>query len=348
MPDSRFNLGPPGKGTGLRRRPKAAEAAPLPEASAPEAKAKAGSPAAPVASFETLFGQRFQASKLSESDTLARLAGQAIGRLPGLDPKGPLAAQVASGRLNSEGIRMLQAALNAAGANLGEDGQYGPKTHAALSKALKSAPAARPGRSPKPKAKPAESLRGAEVAPEAVAKPKPTPRQPRSGGEPVAKPIGTKPRPSVEAGDQGGSLQGLGGSLEGRSLRRTSGRATTFANGHIPYKGWIDVHNKQNRGIGAWGDKCAPTEYFCALPDPLGLGIQSAKWWHNKKILVTNPENGKQVVVRIQDKGPHGKTGAAIDLSPIAMEAIGGALGGSLGKVNFQFADQNAPVGPVR
>ena len=172
------------------------------------------------------------------------------------------------------------------------------------------------------------------------------------GAAPVAPgpaPVAPRPAPAADAwvrttAPAGGPMQGAGTIKEGQTIPRWAGRATTFWNGHLAYKGQYDKCNRQNGGLGAWGDKCAPTDYFCALPVGLKGG---GKWWHNQKILVTNPATGRQVVVRVQDKGPAPRTGAAIDLSPVAMEALGGKFNGSLGHVKFEFAPADAPVGPV-
>lgn len=268
-----------------------------------------------VPAFGEAFGQRYQSSREQERGQLMGLAAEALRRLPALDPQGVLAAQLAGGQLDAQGISALQRGLRAHGATIQADGVYGPRTHAALTQALQGA-LVPPQRPPSP-----------PPAPEATLKP-------RRRQEPRA----------AEAPAQG---LGLGTSKEGHTLKRSQGRATSFANGHISYKGWADANNRQNRGLGAWGDRCAPTDYFCALPDPLRLGTEAAKWWHNQKILVSNPDNGQQVVVRVQDKGPHGKTGAAIDLSPVAMEALGVSVGGSLSQVRFEFAREDAPIGPV-
>lgn len=138
-----------------------------------------------------------------------------------------------------------------------------------------------------------------------------------------------------------GGMTGLGPTKDGLTIPRGQGRATAFWNGHIAYKGQYDWHNRQNGGIGAWGDRNAPTEYFVALP----VGQRK---WHNQKILITNPATGQQVVARVQDKGPGRGTGAAIDLSPVTMEALGGDFRGILKHVTFEFAPEDAPVGPVR
>jgi rare lipoprotein A len=45
------------------------------------------------------------------------------------------------------------------------------------------------------------------------------------------------------------------------------------------------------------------------------------------KVKVTNPRNGKTVVVRINDRGPY-ISGRCLDLSKAAMQAIGGTSAG--------------------
>ena len=52
------------------------------------------------------------------------------------------------------------------------------------------------------------------------------------------------------------------------------------------------------------------------------------------KVKVTNPANGKSVVVRINDRGPY-IAGRCLDLSTAAMSAIGGISAGHI-KVNYQ------------
>ena len=68
-------------------------------------------------------------------------------------------------------------------------------------------------------------------------------------------------------------------------------------------------------------------------------------WWHDKKILVTNPSSGKQVVLAVKDWGPHKTTGRVIDVSETALK---NALGTDTdATVNVEFADQNSALGPV-
>jgi len=67
-------------------------------------------------------------------------------------------------------------------------------------------------------------------------------------------------------------------------------------------------------------------------------------WWHNKKILVTNPRNGKAVVLAAKDWGPAEWTGRVIDVSKRALEELGVKTDDV---VNIDFADQNASLGPI-
>ena len=67
-------------------------------------------------------------------------------------------------------------------------------------------------------------------------------------------------------------------------------------------------------------------------------------WWHDKKILVTNPSNGKQVVLAVKDWGPNRTTGRVIDVSETALNALGAVTDAT---VNIEFADQNSAFGRV-
>jgi hypothetical protein len=91
-----------------------------------------------------------------------------------------------------------------------------------------------------------------------------------------------------------------------------------------------------------------PKSFYCAMRWDYHLQgkspEESKRWWANKKILVTNPANGNQVVVRAVDFGPHENTGLTISLSPGALDALGLEIGGD---VNVEFADQKAPLGVV-
>jgi hypothetical protein len=91
-----------------------------------------------------------------------------------------------------------------------------------------------------------------------------------------------------------------------------------------------------------------PKSFYCAMRWEyriLGKSPEEGKrWWANKKILVTNPANGNQVVVRAVDYGPHENTGLTISLSPGALEALALEVGG---EVKIEFADQKALLGVV-
>lgn len=71
---------------------------------------------------------------------------------------------------------------------------------------------------------------------------------------------------------------------------------------------------------------------------------EGKRWWANKKILITNPANGKAAVVRAVDYGPHENTGLAVSISPGAADAIGVNVGD---EVEMVFADQKASLGPL-
>ncbi len=71
---------------------------------------------------------------------------------------------------------------------------------------------------------------------------------------------------------------------------------------------------------------------------------EAKRWWANKKLMVTNTANGKSVIVRAVDYGPHEKTGLDIGLSPGAAAALEVAVGD---EVDILFADQKTPLGSV-
>jgi hypothetical protein len=91
-----------------------------------------------------------------------------------------------------------------------------------------------------------------------------------------------------------------------------------------------------------------PKSFYCAMRWDyriLGKSPEEGKrWWANKKLLVTNPANGQQVIVRAVDYGPHENTGLTISLSPAALEALDLEIGG---EVKIEFADQKAALGVV-
>jgi hypothetical protein len=109
----------------------------------------------------------------------------------------------------------------------------------------------------------------------------------------------------------------------------------------------------------AWGEKLGET---CGTDDatkywyvamrwlyvdakPGSKEFYAAKdWWHDKKILVTNPSNGIRVVLAVKDWGPNERTGRVIDVSETALNALGAVTDAT---VNIEFADQNSALGLV-
>jgi rare lipoprotein A (peptidoglycan hydrolase) len=91
-----------------------------------------------------------------------------------------------------------------------------------------------------------------------------------------------------------------------------------------------------------------PKTFYCAMRWDYRIQGKSPeegkRWWANKKILVTNPANGNQVVVRAVDYGPHENTGLTISLSPAALEVLALEVGG---EVKIEFADQKVTLGVV-
>lgn len=72
----------------------------------------------------------------------------------------------------------------------------------------------------------------------------------------------------------------------------------------------------------------------------------TAKSWHrHKKVIVTNPSNGKQVVVSVEESGPAIWTGRVSGLSPEAMDAIGAVTNSEL--YYYWAGDQSLNLGPL-
>ncbi|AKB32495.1 hypothetical protein MSSIH_1805 [Methanosarcina siciliae HI350] len=95
------------------------------------------------------------------------------------------------------------------------------------------------------------------------------------------------------------------------------------------------------------GNDDATKYWYVAMRWPYA-GLEGAElyqvkdWWHNKKILVTNPANGKQVVLAAKDWGPNINTGRVIDVSKTSIDALGASTDDV---VNIEFADQTADLG---
>jgi len=76
------------------------------------------------------------------------------------------------------------------------------------------------------------------------------------------------------------------------------------------------------------------------------LSISGTKksWYREKRVLVTNKRNDKQVVTAVLESGPAIWTGRAGGLSPEAFAAISAKNDENC---TFQFVDDNTPLGPV-
>jgi|GEM_PF-4020129 len=75
---------------------------------------------------------------------------------------------------------------------------------------------------------------------------------------------------------------------------------------------------------------------------------QAMAWHRHKKILVTNPKNGRQIVTSVEDSGPAIWTGRISGLSTKGIQALGFRHGDCGMVLNYVWADQNAALGPVR
>ncbi|HEX8183810.1 MAG TPA: hypothetical protein VF747_03640 [Blastocatellia bacterium] len=92
-----------------------------------------------------------------------------------------------------------------------------------------------------------------------------------------------------------------------------------------------------------------PKSFYCAMRWDYRFQHMSPeegkRWWANKKLQVTNPKNGASIIARAVDYGPHENSGLDISISPGAAEALGIEIGD---EVEIAFADQRAPLGPVK
>jgi cell wall-associated NlpC family hydrolase len=132
-------------------------------------------------------------------------------------------------------------------------------------------------------------------------------------------------------------------------LPTTSGKISHFSSRDVT--GYCDG--------AAWGEKLGETcgtddatkYWYVAMRWPYVDAKTGSKefyaakdWWHDKKILVTNPSNGKQVVLAAKDWGPNERTGRVIDVSETALNTLGTVTDAT---VNIEFADQNSALGLV-
>lgn len=117
--------------------------------------------------------------------------------------------------------------------------------------------------------------------------------------------------------------------------------------GSSGYEGWKDVWYVALRiPTQQWGNQNSAAQGGSRKAPNLTQSqyLEARRWWYDRKILVTNPQNGKQLVARVVDIGPNVRTGKAIDLSKIGLERLGTTTGQRL---VWTFADDNATPGPV-
>ena len=160
-------------------------------------------------------------------------------------------------------------------------------------------------------------------------------------------------------GSAGGGMEGQG-SIEGigpgtGQLSHTSGKITWFGG---PGGGAYGVMNLTGES------GLTPRDpWYCAMRFPYyrtdpnsGMNRRylpaeqeraAMQWWRNRRLLVTNPANGKQIVVRAADWGPRGglNPDRVIDVSKQALGDLGAS---TFDNVQIAFAPENASLGPVR
>ena len=137
-------------------------------------------------------------------------------------------------------------------------------------------------------------------------------------------------------------------------LSATSGKISYFSS---------DDKNPGQCDPAAWsellGENCGSDDatkyWYCAMRwpyaeqdgcnPPVTVNTEAKAWWHNKKILVTNPNNGKQVILASKDWGPNQCTGRVIDVSETALNYLEADTDDV---VNIEFAEQGASLGPIQ
>lgn len=118
-----------------------------------------------------------------------------------------------------------------------------------------------------------------------------------------------------------------------------------------PLRNGMAWETSNGPGYGAWG-KAPPVEderyYICMRWNYTALHGQeiyaSKDWYYRKRVLITNPANGRKVVCSIIEYGPHPSVNRVSGLSPEAMYAIGAITNDTL---LYNWApSQVTPLGP--
>jgi hypothetical protein len=231
------------------------------------------------------------------------------------------------------------------------------KTAKAVPRPKKPAEAATP--TPKPVELPVESHEAlpALVTPEA--KPKETEQTPQPPVSKVVQPESLQPKPVPEPATAAAASESAIAAVEvePEAVSELDGVRLPAARGRVGVFGGPRDHSakpddklalptgrhfqyERIRSLDARGYYCAMRwDYRQKHMSP----EEGKRWFANKKILVTNPTNGKAVVVRAVDYGPHENTGLAISVSPGAAEVIEVNVGD---EVTMVFADQKSTLGP--
>ncbi|HWC76556.1 MAG TPA: hypothetical protein VG778_03800, partial [Blastocatellia bacterium] len=153
---------------------------------------------------------------------------------------------------------------------------------------------------------------GTKSKPASSAK-KPTDSKPASTASSKAAP---EPKPAAARRAETGPVV-----LDGVALPATQGKAGIFGG---PKDRGIKPDDKLALPTGRFFvyervHSLNPKSFYCAMRWDYHLEHKSPeegkRWWANKKLLVTNPNSGKAVVVRAVDRGPHENTGLDISLS---------------------------------
>jgi len=149
--------------------------------------------------------------------------------------------------------------------------------------------------------------------------------------------------------------------------RTTAGADKHYANSSTP----VAARNGMAGGYGAFGSEASPASIdqeryyitmrwnYCEWYEDAGnldsfgrpgtycrnLNSTAKSWHRHKRVIVTNPDNGKQVVVSIEESGPAFWTGRVSGLSPEAMDAISASTNDDL--YYYWAGDQNLSLGPL-
>lgn len=83
-----------------------------------------------------------------------------------------------------------------------------------------------------------------------------------------------------------------------------------------------------------------PTRHYL----PIDQENAARQWWIDRRVLVTNPKNGRSVVLRAADWGPYSGLDRVIDMSQYALETV--LQGSTNDTMNITFAPDGAPLGP--